>query len=584
MTGAFATLPGAARAAVPQHHAGALLRAATTPACSGWPRSAGASWRRWSGTSISRSATRTTTGSELESLGFAPTGVLPHRRRPRRGSPSAPPRPALETTASTTAWSTSCSSAGSRRTRRSRITSGWPSTTSATSTRTTASSSSARPTRVPRYYQTIRALMRRVPTCRTDRFLFTGPVPDEDLAAYYRHADVYISLSEHEGFCVPLLEAMAADVPVLAYGAAAVPETLGGAGVVVRPEGSRVRRRAARRARLRRRRPARASSPASASASPTSATTASRRELGRCSLEFACMKIAFIVQRYGAEILGGSEYHCRLIAERLADAPPRRGADHLRPRLHHLEERVSGGHRPRPRRHRAPLRHARRRATSRRSTATRTGSSTTRTPTPTSMEWLEQQGPWRPALLEYLQRHHRAYDALIFFTYLYAPTVLGLQIDPHAASWCRRRTTSRRSICGIYRELFEAPSAFAYNTDVERALPERAPSTSAPRPKKTVGCGVDLPQATAREPGRRRRAEAAAAATTTRRRTSGYGNAAACAARGEAFRRRHRLHGPVAALRRPHRSGQGLRGAAAVLHTATRDGRRRDAGADGRRS
>jgi glycosyltransferase involved in cell wall biosynthesis len=37
-----------------------------------------------------------------------------------------------------------------------------------------------------------------------------------------------VSLSEHEGFCVPLLEAMAADVPVLAYAAGAVPETLGG--------------------------------------------------------------------------------------------------------------------------------------------------------------------------------------------------------------------------------------------------------------------------------------------------------------------------------------------------------------------
>jgi len=57
-----------------------------------------------------------------------------------------------------------------------------------------------------------------------------------ELAAYYRAASVYISLSEHEGFCVPLLEAMAMDVPVLAYGAAAVPDTLGGAGVQFAPK------------------------------------------------------------------------------------------------------------------------------------------------------------------------------------------------------------------------------------------------------------------------------------------------------------------------------------------------------------
>jgi glycosyltransferase involved in cell wall biosynthesis len=45
-----------------------------------------------------------------------------------------------------------------------------------------------------------------------------------------------VSLSEHEGFCVPLVEAMAADVPVLAYAAGAVPETLGGAGVLFSPK------------------------------------------------------------------------------------------------------------------------------------------------------------------------------------------------------------------------------------------------------------------------------------------------------------------------------------------------------------
>ena len=47
---------------------------------------------------------------------------------------------------------------------------------------------------------------------------------------------MYLSLSEHEGFCVPLLEAMAAGVPVLAYGSTAVPETMGGAGVVFTPK------------------------------------------------------------------------------------------------------------------------------------------------------------------------------------------------------------------------------------------------------------------------------------------------------------------------------------------------------------
>jgi glycosyltransferase involved in cell wall biosynthesis len=88
---------------------------------------------------------------------------------------------------------------------------------------------------VPRYYSMVRALMlefRMLP----ERFVFTGPVPDADLAVYYRRAAAYISLSEHEGFCVPLVEAMATDVPILAYAAGAVPETLDGAGLMFSPK------------------------------------------------------------------------------------------------------------------------------------------------------------------------------------------------------------------------------------------------------------------------------------------------------------------------------------------------------------
>jgi glycosyltransferase involved in cell wall biosynthesis len=88
---------------------------------------------------------------------------------------------------------------------------------------------------VPRYAYMLRALIAELGWL-PDRFLFTGAVPDEELAVYYRYSSVYISMSEHEGFCVPLLEAMAADLPVLAYSCAAVPDTLGGAGVQFAPK------------------------------------------------------------------------------------------------------------------------------------------------------------------------------------------------------------------------------------------------------------------------------------------------------------------------------------------------------------
>ena len=88
---------------------------------------------------------------------------------------------------------------------------------------------------MPRYYATVRALVAEFDML-PERFVFAGPVPDWELAAYYRTASVYLSLSEHEGFCVPLLEAMAADVPVFAYESSAVGDTLGGAGVCWSPK------------------------------------------------------------------------------------------------------------------------------------------------------------------------------------------------------------------------------------------------------------------------------------------------------------------------------------------------------------
>jgi len=64
--------------------------------------------------------------------------------------------------------------------------------------------------------------------------VFTGRVEDAERRAYYEAADLFLGLSEHEGFCVPVLEAMLFDVPVLAYAAGAVPETMSGAGVLLR--------------------------------------------------------------------------------------------------------------------------------------------------------------------------------------------------------------------------------------------------------------------------------------------------------------------------------------------------------------
>jgi glycosyltransferase involved in cell wall biosynthesis len=61
---------------------------------------------------------------------------------------------------------------------------------------------------------------------------FSGHVSDEELVAYYDVADLFLCASEHEGFCVPLIEAFYKEIPVVAYAATAVPATMDGAGVL----------------------------------------------------------------------------------------------------------------------------------------------------------------------------------------------------------------------------------------------------------------------------------------------------------------------------------------------------------------
>ncbi len=62
--------------------------------------------------------------------------------------------------------------------------------------------------------------------------MFSDFIDDESLAEYYQQADLFLCMSEHEGFCVPLLESMYYDVPILAYDAGAVKDTLDGAGIL----------------------------------------------------------------------------------------------------------------------------------------------------------------------------------------------------------------------------------------------------------------------------------------------------------------------------------------------------------------
>ncbi|MGI8792439.1 MAG: glycosyltransferase, partial [Acidimicrobiales bacterium] len=87
--------------------------------------------------------------------------------------------------------------------------------------------------RLPNYLEVVHQFVKEL---NLHRAYLTGPVSDEDLAAFYQGCDVFVTPSEHEGFCIPLLEAMAFELPIVARDFAAIPETLGGAGLLLDAE------------------------------------------------------------------------------------------------------------------------------------------------------------------------------------------------------------------------------------------------------------------------------------------------------------------------------------------------------------
>lgn len=81
------------------------------------------------------------------------------------------------------------------------------------------------------YHNLLQASCRKM-GLKSQEYLFLGSIIQPQLNACYRAADAFICMSEHEGFCIPVIEAMAMNCPVLAYKAAAVPETMDGAGIL----------------------------------------------------------------------------------------------------------------------------------------------------------------------------------------------------------------------------------------------------------------------------------------------------------------------------------------------------------------
>ena len=205
------------------------------------------------------------------------------------------------------------------------------------------------------------------------------------------------------------------------------------------------------------------------------------------------MKIAFVIQRYGKEVMGGSELHCRQIAERLVDRGfdatvyTTTAKDYITWKNEYPPgETILNGVRIK-----------------------RYGVDKERDiesfnkysdwiffhdhTADDEIEWLKQQGPNCPALIETLEKEAEEHDLFIFFTYLYFNTYWGLKKVKGKKTLVPTAHDEPPLYLNIMKEVFSSPQAFMFNTEAEKEMLSRLFSFEG-KYQDIVGVGVDVPK------------------------------------------------------------------------------------------
>ncbi len=203
------------------------------------------------------------------------------------------------------------------------------------------------------------------------------------------------------------------------------------------------------------------------------------------------MRLAFVVQRYGTEVVGGAELHCRWIAEHLAlrhqvEVLTTTATDYLSWQnvLPAGTTQVNG-------------------VTVRRFPVARERREDVFFPVANQVcffehtdeeerRWLEEHGPVTPGLVEHLRANEKDYDAIVFFSYRYWTTYFGMQVAPHKSLLVPTAEHDRVLYLRLFREFFRLPAAIVFNTPEERDLIERVTENEG-LPGEVVGTGIDRP-------------------------------------------------------------------------------------------
>ncbi|HEY6554193.1 MAG TPA: glycosyltransferase family 4 protein [Vicinamibacteria bacterium] len=203
------------------------------------------------------------------------------------------------------------------------------------------------------------------------------------------------------------------------------------------------------------------------------------------------MRVGFVVQRYGTEVVGGAELHCRWVAERLAERHDvevltTTATDYLSWEnvLAEGRQEVNG----------IPVR---RFPVTRQRRADRFDDIANKVcffdhEDEDERRWMEEHGPVCPGLVDHLRRRQADFDVLVFFSYRYWTTYHGLQVAPHKSLLVPTAEHDRVLYLRLFAPFFRLPAALVFNTAEERELIERI-TGNASLPGEVVGTGLNRP-------------------------------------------------------------------------------------------
>jgi glycosyltransferase involved in cell wall biosynthesis len=254
------------------------------------------------------------------------------------------------------------------------------------------------------------------------------------------------------------------------------------------------------------------------------------------------VKLAFITPRYGAEIPAGPEHACRLLAEQVCE---RHDVDVLTTCArdpHTWKNEYSEG----PDRVRGlmvrrfsvnqPYDRAAFEELSSRITANPHGYAE-------EQEWVHRLGPSSPTLIDYLKRHHRAYDAVVFFSLYHATTVHGLAAVPDRTVLFPYLRLDPALRFGMWTDVLRTAKAVGYLSGAERRL-AHAFLRVTPAAEEVVGVGVEIPSQQTYPRHQQDPADTLTNEDSQRDAALAVTESADyLAGRGVPFRRRHRLYG-----------------------------------------